>query len=158
MTHPTDNVEVVMPEGVVPTGRVWFLLVALQLIVLAISVFILVMSFVMQVIGDGVVMLPGGISPLPEACTSKLLFGVSCPGCGLTRAMISLSSGEFERAWAFNPASFLLYPFLVVQIPWRLFQTSRLFRGRHVIYSDVLWVPILTIVCGLILQWLLRLF
>ncbi len=42
---------------------------------------------------------------LPELCLFRRLFDVACPGCGMTRAMISLSNLEFARALALNPLS-----------------------------------------------------
>ncbi len=157
MTEDQNQVEWAEPESVVLTGWVKIFLLVIQFLILALSIFILVMSFTMRVLGDHHVILPGAVFPMPEGCMSKMLFGVSCPGCGLTRAMISLSHGEWGRAWMFNPTSFLLYPFLILQIPWRLLQISRLIQRRPVLFSFWLFVPILTIVGVLISQWLIRL-
>jgi len=39
----------------------------------------------------------------PVICASRLMWGVPCPGCGLTRAFCFMSHGEFEAALQFNP-------------------------------------------------------
>jgi hypothetical protein len=42
-------------------------------------------------------------------CPLRRWFGLSCPGCGLTRAFCSISRGELERAFDFNPFGFVFY-------------------------------------------------
>jgi hypothetical protein len=43
------------------------------------------------------------ISDLPAICLWKNIFGVDCPGCGMTRAACALTHGEFRLAFALNP-------------------------------------------------------
>ncbi|NBU91377.1 MAG: DUF2752 domain-containing protein [Flavobacteriia bacterium] len=43
-------------------------------------------------------------------CLWKSVFGFSCPGCGLTRAAISLIQLDFYRALAYNPLIFIVLP------------------------------------------------
>lgn len=38
-------------------------------------------------------------------CPSVLITGFPCPGCGMTRALLSLLKGQIARAWALNPAA-----------------------------------------------------
>lgn len=45
-------------------------------------------------------------------CPSMLLLGQECPGCGMTRACMHLIHFEFEDAWYFNAASFIVFPIL----------------------------------------------
>lgn len=37
------------------------------------------------------------------ACPSRLITGVPCPGCGLTRSVTSLEHGDVAKAWRYNP-------------------------------------------------------
>jgi hypothetical protein len=46
-------------------------------------------------------------------CPSILLFDKECPGCGMTRATMHMMHFDFKAAWAFNPLSFFLVPFLL---------------------------------------------
>ena len=46
-------------------------------------------------------------------CPSKLVFGLNCSGCGLTRATMHIHHLQFDQAYSFNVLSFLFYPFLV---------------------------------------------
>ena len=43
---------------------------------------------------------------LGSACPAYLIFGIPCPGCGMTRAWISLFSGDIAKAFYFHPAFF----------------------------------------------------
>lgn len=36
-------------------------------------------------------------------CPFRFLFGVSCPGCGMTRAWLAFLTGDVGRAFAMNP-------------------------------------------------------
>ena len=50
---------------------------------------------------------------MPFFCPFKALTGIPCPGCGMTRAMLSLTKGDFRGAFGYNPFSFFLL-FMVV--------------------------------------------
>lgn len=41
-------------------------------------------------------------------CPTKVLFGISCPGCGMSRAIISLMRCDFSGAFHNHPFVFLL--------------------------------------------------
>jgi len=113
------------------------------------------MSFIMRAEGPQSVFLPGVDFALPELCTAKRVFGVPCPGCGLTRSFVSISHGQFGRAWSFNPASFLLYPFVFAQIPWNAMQFWLIRRrGYGVQVPYIHFIPI-AIAGALLLQWLM---
>ncbi|MBU1598589.1 DUF2752 domain-containing protein [bacterium] len=49
-------------------------------------------------------------------CLFKEVTHIPCPGCGMTRAFLSLIKGEFWKALSFNPASFLLLFFTLVSL------------------------------------------
>ena len=49
---------------------------------------------------------------LPVVCPSRLLFGVNCPGCGMTRSVLLTLGGDLRGALDVNPAG----PFLVVAL------------------------------------------
>ena len=50
---------------------------------------------------------------IPFFCPFKSLTGIPCPGCGMTRAMLSITKGDFRGAFGYNPFSFFLL-FMVV--------------------------------------------
>ncbi|MEM9412902.1 MAG: DUF2752 domain-containing protein [Planctomycetota bacterium] len=124
---------------------------------LGIAVGILLLSFLMEVSGN-LVYLPGFSMPLPESCSSKIFLGIACPACGLTRAFISISHGQFTEAWQFNPSSFVVYLLVAVQIPWQALQLFRIHKGRPPI--ERFWIYLLPAIVFLFMvtQWVFRVF
>ena len=51
---------------------------------------------------------------LPVICPSRLLFGVNCPGCGMTRSVLLTLGGDLRGALHVNPAGPVLVVFLVL--------------------------------------------
>ena len=46
-------------------------------------------------------------------CLYKLLFGIECWGCGITRACIAALYGNFNDALIYHPAVFIVLPILI---------------------------------------------
>jgi hypothetical protein len=113
-----------------------------HLIFLLFASVIMLLSVLMSTDGKKSVFLPGFSSPFPDTCSSRRLLGIDCPGCGLTRAFICISHGQLEKAWRFNPASFVVYLFIAIQIPWHSFQIWRIQSGRASIHWPfIYWIP-----------------
>lgn len=53
---------------------------------------------------------------LPLFCPFELLTGIPCPGCGMTRAILSLISGNPSDALLYNPFSFFLLALVTASI------------------------------------------
>lgn len=47
---------------------------------------------------------------LPTLCPFRICTGQACPGCGLSRSLLSLAKGDFALSWKYHP---LLIPVLV---------------------------------------------
>jgi hypothetical protein len=62
---------------------------------------------------------------LPVICPSRLLFGVNCPGCGMTRSVLLTLGGDLWGALSVNPAG----PFLVVAL---ILLAAQLLFAAHV--------------------------
>ncbi|MBQ8517071.1 MAG: DUF2752 domain-containing protein [Akkermansia sp.] len=64
--------------------------------------------------------LVGSISP---GCTFRRLTGLECPGCGGTRALRALISGEVWTALRYNPFIIAALPILLTEYirSWRMF-------------------------------------
>ena len=108
-----------------------------RVFVLLVSTAAIALSFVMTIQDDQQVYLPFINQPIPDVCGSRMLFGVDCPGCGMSRAFISISDLEIDRALTFNSACLVVYLFVALQIPWHGVQIFKTFyRGGPI---DTWW-------------------
>ncbi len=58
---------------------------------------------------------PGGLPWLP-GCLFHELTGLSCPGCGMTRAVHATLHGRLGEAFRFNPVGMVLLPVVAVGV------------------------------------------
>jgi hypothetical protein len=75
-------------------------------------------------------------------CPVRYLTGWYCPGCGSLRAVHQLLHGNLRAAWALNPLTILLLPFLVYGTASRaLFEL----RGRYLprLFLPAIWIRVL---------------
>ena len=93
-----------------------------RVLVLLMATAAISMSFVMTVEDGQAVYLPFATGPMPEMCGVRSVLGVDCPGCGMSRAFISISHLEIGKALALNSASLFVYLFVAIQIPWHAMQ------------------------------------
>ena len=63
--------------------------------------------------------------PLPHSCYSRAVFGVPCPGCGLTRSFIYLARGDWRSAWQEHRLGWLLAGIVALQFPYRVWALAR---------------------------------
>lgn len=67
----------------------------------------------------------------PSFCLIRRVFGVPCPGCGMTRALSCAAHGHPRRAIAYNSRVIVVLPLLIVawarglRQEWRTFQADR---------------------------------
>lgn len=128
-------------------------------VLMGVAIGVLVLSCVLRVEGHDKVVLPGINQPIPGVCTYKRWFGVSCPGCGLTRCFISMAHANLAAAWEFNPAGVLFYAIVLGQVPYRALQVYRIRRGLcEVQLGWISHVLFWSFFSALAVQWILRMF
>jgi hypothetical protein len=67
----------------------------------------------------------------PTLCLSKLLAGIECFGCGMTRAIMHLIHLDFRAAAGFNKLCFIVFPVLgFLWTQWFLKDYKRLQQQR----------------------------
>jgi len=99
-----------------------------HLMYLLLCSFVVVAAFLMRVSPadhESVSFLGISWTTLPTLCMSRQCFGVSCPGCGLTRSFIALAQGEWWSSWRYHRLGWLVAIFTMVQIPYRLHRIAR---------------------------------
>lgn len=72
-------------------------------------------------------------------CPLRYFTGWYCPGCGSLRALHQLLHGNLSAAWALNPLTILLLPFLAYGIAsYALFEI----RGQHLprLFLPAVWI------------------
>jgi hypothetical protein len=88
-------------------------------------------------------------------CWFYNLSHIPCPGCGLTRAFLFISHGEWSRAWNLNPFGFVWYalaiygffrPLLMNRVPRFSLPLDRAVQGA-------VFIPGLVILMVLVWAW-----
>jgi hypothetical protein len=88
---------------------------------LVIACLAIVGSFALRIHSDDQVAVIGTSELiLPPLCLSRAWFGISCPGCGLTRSFICLASGHWRASWEMHRLGWLLAILVLMQIPYRI--------------------------------------
>ena len=94
-------------------GRHWTMLL--------ISCGVMALAFVLEVRPDQRVALPSASQyPMPETCMSRQLFGLHCPGCGLTRSLIYLAHGDWQTSLAMHRLGWVMAVAILLQFPYRI--------------------------------------
>jgi Protein of unknown function (DUF2752) len=103
---------------------------------------------------DGAVGLIGAPAvKLPVLCPSRQLFGVDCPGCGMTRSVTHLLHGRLADSFAVHRLGWLVLAAVVFQVPYR---SWRLAGGRsHRTKPRVVQILLWGFFALLIVNWLL---
>jgi hypothetical protein len=62
---------------------------------------------------------------IPVMCTWRRIFGVECPGCGLTRSFTYMAHGLVAESWSMNKLGPPLFGLIAIQVPYRLIRIVR---------------------------------
>ena len=98
---------------------------------LGVLVGVYVLSFALPVPGGD-----GRILGLPTVCPFNHMTGLPCPGCGLTRAFVSIAHGHLVDAVRWHALSPLMFLFgLVLLVEY----AARVFAGKSLMRIGSLW-------------------
>lgn len=123
---------------------------------LGLSVAVIVLACLLSVRGDQRVEFGAFHGwPIPELCQSKALFGVDCPGCGLTRSFIYLAHGDFTASFHRHRLGWLLALVVVVQVPYRVWAIRS--GNAAPLGTKLPWAGMWTIMLLLIANWIAKL-
>ncbi len=87
---------------------------------LAFAGFLLALAFVNM---TGIASADRIVGAVPVFCPFEAVTGFPCPGCGMTRAMLSLIAGDFGGAAVYNPfCFFLVFTVIASILPARLME------------------------------------
>lgn len=94
------------------------------------------------------------LSSIVSPCLFHSWFGLYCPGCGGTRAVISLFQGHIVRAFIFHP----VVPYAMIIYVWYMVSNTiqLLLKGKYKIgmkYNDrYLWLALWIIIVSCIIK------
>lgn len=94
--------------------------------VLAAAVVVLLAACLLEVQGGSHVAFFGW--QLPELCWWRRMLGWNCPGCGLTRSLVSTMHAQWAAAWQYHMAGLPLSLAIAAQLPYRGWQLMRIAR------------------------------
>ena len=78
------------------------------------------LSHVLLFIGAALlVRVPNGLAMVPHVCLVQSLFGIPCPGCGITRSVLAFLGGDVGGALTLNPVGPVLLVVFAIQVPLR---------------------------------------
>lgn len=82
-------------------------------------------------------------------CVFHKLTGCYCPGCGITRCLFSLLKLDFYQAFMYNQFVFILLPFLVIGIFYKIYLYI-VGKQDQIIKKipNIVWILLLVITIG----------
>lgn len=95
----------------------------------------------------------GSIFHIYLVCPFHEITGLHCPGCGVTRMIISMYKLDFYQAFRYNPLLFIFSPFILFLLINYIYCS---FKNKKSIYKKIpslVWNILLVIT---ILFWILR--
>ena len=82
-------------------------------------------------------------------CVFHSLTGFYCPGCGITRCLFALLKLDFYEAFMYNQLVFILLPFLVALIVYRIYLYVFDKQDKILVkVPNMVWISLLVIVIG----------
>lgn len=112
------------PESAAREAKLYARLKDRHLTMLTLCAAALLLAIALRFNGDGH-LAAGGVS-LPPVCGSRILFGVECPGCGLSRSFVALARGDVAASIRFHRVGWVMALLAATQIPYRLWRLHQL--------------------------------
>ena len=82
-------------------------------------------------------------------CPIKYLFGISCPGCGMTRATVSALFGDIAMAFTYHPMWIILPPSLIIFILLYIYEMNKQLEVFFIAFASALIITyIIRIIMG----------
>ncbi len=76
-------------------------------------------------------------------CPIKKVTGLYCPGCGVTRMLLSLLKGQLYQAFRYNPLIFITLPFFIIYYIDYLYALYKNKKNKlHVLEPNIWYVLI----------------
>ncbi|MFV0250411.1 MAG: DUF2752 domain-containing protein [Bacilli bacterium] len=88
-----------------------------------------------------------------ETCIFHIITGLYCPGCGMTRCVLSIIHGNFYQAFRYNPlgfiALFILFIYFIYFLICKITQNKMLKIPKYIEYLLLVIILIYSIIRNL---------
>lgn len=92
------------------------------------------------------------ITKIAVPCLFHTVTGLYCPGCGITRCILSLAAGDVKMAYHWNPALFWVAPFALADVIWYHYLFFRYGKTKSRFHSICIGVILVILVVFCILR------
>ncbi len=75
-------------------------------------------------------------------CPIHEIFHVYCPGCGVTRMLIALFTGNIYQSFRYNPLLFIMFPFFIFFFIENIISIKKERKPLYLKISDKFWIMI----------------
>lgn len=78
-------------------------------------------------------------------CPIHEIFHVYCPGCGLTRMLLSILKLDFYQAFRYNPLLFIMLPFSLLLLFENIYSESKNKKSMYKKIPNCIWYTIIVL-------------
>lgn len=111
-----------------------------HLVIILVCCSILALSVILTPVEEGEPFLKLGKIPVPHSCMFKNLTGYPCPGCGLSRSLVSVLHGDPAAGFTYHRLGLITLFYIVLQLLTRMsfiiFPSTRIRFARAGRYLD----------------------
>lgn len=76
-------------------------------------------------------------------CIFHKITGLYCPGCGITRMLISIINLNYYQAFRYNPLMFILLPFFII---YYILYYIYWLKNKKLVINNKIWYTLLIII------------
>lgn len=91
-----------------------------HLVILIVCFCILAGAFIIEPADSETSPIRLGRVPLPDVCIFKGITGLPCPGCGLTRSIVTAMHGDLDKSFAYHRIGLLTLAYIFLQFVFNL--------------------------------------
>lgn len=88
----------------------------------------------------------------PMTCFLHRVFGIKCALCGMSRSFVSMAHGNFANAFEFHHLGPVVFAYVVLQIPYRIWAIVR-FPGKTRVLTRIMAAGGILLLLAIFINW-----